>query len=87
MSNGWIQRPDFEESVKHDKGIDAVVEQYWEKSDRYINRISYLDKQVLLREQMDKGVTSFVNLIIGDTCENFKTYKEAEDKAFEYLKG
>lgn len=86
MSN-WNRRLDFEEAVNKDHGIEAIVEQYWETSTRYMNRITYNGKEVILREQLDHGLTKFVNLIIGDNCEVFKNYKEADDKAFEYLKG
>lgn len=83
----WSRRKDFEEAVLEQHKVEATVEQYWEKSSRYLNKIQINGKEVIIREQMNKGLTKYVNLIIDDYCEVFKTYKEAEDKAFEYLKG
>lgn len=84
--NNWEKSARLEDAYEEMHSIRPSVEYKREDKNKYNIRLKYKDKEIILSEVMERGLTKYAYLEYNGKTEQFKTYFEAEKRANEILR-
>lgn len=86
MSKEWKRNEKVEQAFEDMHKLKPVVEYRRENSNKYKVRLKHKSKEVILSEELERGLTKEATLEYDGKTESFKRYCDAEKRACEILR-